>query len=79
MFYVTLPEDINLISLEIFNEHHRFKKDRKIAWKEIKIPKAVFEGETVDEWFPVSGQTGYSAEGQGLVILIIQNLNLFYT
>lgn len=57
-----LPAGVNAISVEIFDECS-FTMDELIAWAQIPIPPAVFEGKTHEEWFPLSGKQGEGQEG----------------
>lgn len=57
-----LPQGVNSIYLEIYDECS-FTMDELIAWAQIPIPKAVFNGETLDEWYPLNGKQGDGLEG----------------
>lgn len=37
--------------------------DELIAWTEIKLPEAVLQGETHEDWYPLSGKQGDGMEG----------------
>lgn len=43
--------------------------DERIAYSHVVIPPAVFNGETIDDWYPLSGQQGEGKEG--MINLII--------
>ncbi|GAB6031432.1 hypothetical protein CHUAL_009206 [Chamberlinius hualienensis] len=58
-----LPQRVNAIYLEIFDEC-TFTMDEKIAWALIPISEAVFQGTTVDEWYPLTGKQGDEKEGK---------------
>jgi toll-interacting protein len=32
-----------------------FTVDERIAWAHVVIPQAVFNGEVIDDWYPLSG------------------------
>lgn len=57
-----LPKGVTSIYLEIFDEC-TFTIDEKIAWAHIPIPQNVFKGQTVDDWYPLSGRLGDGLEG----------------
>ena len=57
-----LPHGVNSIYLEIFDECS-FKMDELIAWTHIPIPQNVMNGETHEDWFPLSGKQGEGVEG----------------
>lgn len=61
--HTQLPHGVKSISLEMYDEC-QFTMDELIAWAEIKIPDAVMKGETVDEWYCLSGKQGEGLEGQ---------------
>ncbi|XP_063700404.1 toll-interacting protein-like [Culicoides brevitarsis] len=61
--HTQLPHGVKSLSLEIYDEC-QFTMDELIAWAEIKIPDAVLKGETVDEWYCLSGKQGEALEGQ---------------
>lgn len=62
MIFSLLPQGVNSVYLEIYDECS-FTMDELIAWAQIPIPKTVFNGETVDEWYPLNGKQGDGLEG----------------
>lgn len=57
-----LPQGVENMYVEIFDEKS-FTADDRVAWAYITIPEAALNGETVDEWFPLSGKQGDEKEG----------------
>ena len=51
--------------MEIFDEKS-FTKDERIAYATIPIPTQLFDGETVNEFYNLSGKQGLDQEGQGM-------------
>jgi len=43
--------------------------DEKIAWGLIKIKDDCFEGQTIDEWYPLTGKHGDGKEGMIQIVL----------
>jgi toll-interacting protein len=37
--------------------------DERIAWAYVTIPQSVINGDTADDWFPLSGKQGDEKEG----------------
>jgi len=37
--------------------------DDRVAWTHVSIPERVMKGETVDNWYPLSGKLGDEKEG----------------
>lgn len=40
-----------------------FSMDERIAWGLIAIKDSVFEGETLEDWYPLTGKQGEDKEG----------------
>ncbi|KAL4233058.1 hypothetical protein ACF0H5_007744 [Mactra antiquata] len=57
-----LPNGVDNMYVEIFDEKS-FTSDDRVAWSHVTIPNAALNGETVDEWFPLSGKQGEGREG----------------
>lgn len=57
-----LPQGVNTIWVEIFDERS-FTMDELIAWTQVTIPKQVMQGETHEDWYPLSGKQGEGVEG----------------
>lgn len=63
-----LPTGVTSLAIEIYDECS-FKMDELIAWTEIRIPEAVLNGETHEDWYGLSGKQGDGAEGMIDVVL----------
>lgn len=72
--YATLPVGVDTFTIEIFDEKS-FKADERIAWSVIDIIPRIMNGETVDEWYSLSGKQGNQQEGQGKFHLNLQNVD----
>ncbi|CAG5099738.1 Oidioi.mRNA.OKI2018_I69.XSR.g16661.t1.cds [Oikopleura dioica] len=64
ILYATLPNGVDSFTVEIFDEKS-FTKDERVAYATIPIPPRVFDGETVNEFYNLSGKQGLDQEGQG--------------
>jgi len=69
--YATLPVGVDTFTIEIFDEKS-FKADERIAWSVIDIIPRIMNGETVDEWYSLSGKQGNQQEGQVNLIMSYQ-------
>lgn len=68
VYQFSLKPGIDSFHLEIYDEN-QFKMDEKIAWLYEQIPPEVFQGITVERWFPLSGRLGPNKEGSVLLVL----------
>lgn len=68
LHHFNLQPGINSFHLEIYDQKS-FSLDEKIAWLYEPIPPEVFQGITVERWFPLSGRLGQDKEGSVLVVL----------
>jgi len=68
VLHTQLPNGVKSIYLEIYDERS-FTMDELIAWAEIPIPDRVLAGETVEEWYPLSGKQGEALEGQVQLVM----------
>uniref|UniRef100_A0A7E4VGV7 CUE domain-containing protein n=1 Tax=Panagrellus redivivus TaxID=6233 RepID=A0A7E4VGV7_PANRE len=57
-----LPINVDSIYLQIFDERS-FTDDECVAWSRITLPPAIFNNDTIDEWYPLSGRLGEAQEG----------------
>ena len=76
--FITLPNGITSFHVEIFDEK-AFSVDERIAWAHVEIPAAVFEGQQVDDWFPLNGNLGEGKEGNMLLGFKFERLPNFAT
>ena len=58
---------LNLKTFDFFQRS--FTIDDRVAWAYVTIPEAALNGETVDDWFPLSGKQGDSKEGMINLVL----------
>lgn len=58
-----------LLLLFIILLQRTFSMDEKIAWGMIKVKDECLEGQTVDEWFPLTGKQGDGKEGMVQVVM----------
>lgn len=75
--HTQLPHGVKSLSLEMYDEC-QFTMDELIAWAEIKIPDNVLNGETVDEWYCLSGKQGEALEGQIHLVMSFSTTPLAY-
>jgi len=57
-----LPDSVESFFLQIYDER-AFTVDERIAWAHVVIPPAAFNGEVIDDWYPLSGEQGEGKEG----------------
>ncbi|KAI6178321.1 CUE domain-containing protein [Aphelenchoides besseyi] len=57
-----LPNGVESVYVQVFDERS-FTNDEVVAWAHIILPQGIFVGETIDEWFPLSGALGDKQEG----------------
>ncbi|XGW24888.1 hypothetical protein V3C99_006387 [Haemonchus contortus] len=57
-----LPNGVESIYIQIFDEK-AFSADECVAWAHVMLPPAIFSGETIDDYYPLSGQQGEGKEG----------------
>ncbi|KAK6021591.1 CUE domain protein, partial [Ostertagia ostertagi] len=50
-----LPNGVESIYIQIFDEK-AFSADECVAWAHVMLPPAIFNGETIDDYYPLSGQ-----------------------
>jgi toll-interacting protein len=62
-----LPTGISQIYLEIYDECS-FSVDELVGHSYIQIPEEIFKGETIEEWYNLSGKQGEGKEGQILLV-----------
>lgn len=72
-FAVFLPDGVDAISIEIYNEM-TFAEDDRIAWSLIQLPARIFEGLTVDDWYTLSGRQGDEKEGMISLVMTLESL-----
>lgn len=57
-----LPNGVESIYVQIYDEK-AFSADECVAWAHVILPPAIFNGETIDDYYPLSGQQGEGKEG----------------
>jgi len=50
--------------------------DELIAWAQIQIPSSVLKGETIDDWYPLSGKQGDGEEGIINIVMSYSAVNV---
>uniref|UniRef100_A0A6G1SN40 Toll-interacting protein n=1 Tax=Aceria tosichella TaxID=561515 RepID=A0A6G1SN40_9ACAR len=68
VYQFALKPGIDSFHLEIYDEK-QFSSDEKIAWLHEPIPPEIYQGVTVERWFPLSGRLGPQKEGSILLVL----------
>lgn len=77
VFYCNLPRGVTGLYVEIFNERYLSLDDR-VAWGYNEFNEDLFNGETVEEWIPLTGKQGDEKEGNVNIILTLQPLQAHY-
>eukprot|EP00112_Aurelia_sp_Birch-Aquarium-sp1_P000155 Seg1011.1 transcript_id=Seg1011.1/GoldUCD/mRNA.D3Y31 product="Toll-interacting protein" protein_id=Seg1011.1/GoldUCD/D3Y31 len=67
-FQVPVPEGVNRMYIELYDECS-FSPDERVAWGLVVIKDEVIAGETVDDWYSLSGKQGEDKEGMINIIL----------
>ncbi|CAI4224245.1 unnamed protein product [Auanema sp. JU1783] len=60
--YSYIPVGVDSVYIQIFDEK-AFTDDQCIAWAHIVLPQAVFLGDTIEDYYVLSGQQGEGQEG----------------
>ncbi|XP_071841259.1 toll-interacting protein-like [Apostichopus japonicus] len=68
-----LPPGVDAIHLEIFDEK-AFTTDNRIAWTLVQLPQMIFNGESKEDWYPLSGKQGEDKEGMINLVLAYQQV-----
>ncbi|CAJ0944526.1 unnamed protein product, partial [Mesorhabditis belari] len=63
-----LPNGVESVYVQIFDER-AFSQDECVGWAHVILPQGVFAGETIDDWFPLSGPQGEGKEGMIHLVL----------
>jgi len=66
-----IPDTLREFNIEIFDECS-FSIDERIAWGVVKLTDAVFEGDTVENWYSLCGKQGEDKEGMIHIVLKYQ-------
>jgi len=57
-----LPNDLESIYLQVFDER-AFTNDECVGWAHVILPEGIFNNETIDDWYSLSGPQGEGKEG----------------
>ncbi len=61
-----------------FELQKAFTMDERIAWCHVQIPQDVFNGETNDDWYTLSGKQGDGKEGMLNIVLSYAVIDSFF-
>lgn len=56
-------EIFSIFNMLILFFQRQLAMDERIAWSYVTIPQSVINGDTADDWFPLSGKQGDEKEG----------------
>jgi len=70
-----LPTGFKTLSLEIYDECS-LTMDELVAYGSVNLPECVFRGESVDEWYQLSGKQGDNKEGSIHLLLSLLPMNI---
>lgn len=73
VYQFNLKPGITSFSIDIYDEK-QFSADEKVAWLHETIPPEVYQGQTIERWFPLSGRYGVGREGTILLVLSLKRV-----
>ena len=68
MFF--LHNDLSPVQVEIFDECS-FSVDERVAWATIQLRETVFSGETVEDWYPLTGKCSVGRQWKIGTLLLV--------